>query len=236
MLAEETAHLGSDEAYLSWTRKKRVAEQDARHADELVASLEVEVEAARRAEERSAFTARFAAAAAQNEKVVELYRTVLPRAWEMIADVLRQAALAQIETDAVLRAMPADFEPDQWIGDPDRTVRCRPAISEATISEEVVDLWVDRETGGVFADQETPPRSRTAHKRPFRRIAYQPFRPASDAAPFFRDLIFPRLGNTGGHLFDGRELRSARDVLAELAKPMVLEEITLRPLTKIEPI
>lgn len=148
-----------------------------------------------------------------------LYRTVLPRAWEMIADVMRQAALAQIETEAVQNAMPADFEPNGWIGDPDRAVRCRPSVQPQTISEETVELWVDSETGNRFANQAAPPKTRTAIKRRFRQTVFQPMRPAGDAAPFFRGLVFPRIGNAGGHLFDGSKLQSPRDVLVALANP-----------------
>lgn len=105
----------------------------------------------------AAFEARYNAAADRNDQVMELFRTQLPEAWRIIAHVLEQAALAEIETESVRRAMPENFHPTRWLGDPDRSVRCRPPSPEKILDEKTVELWGDQATGAIFADQTSAP-------------------------------------------------------------------------------
>ena len=99
--------------------------------------------------------------------------------------------MAELETESVRRAMPENFHPTRWLGDPDRSVRCRPPSLERILNEKTVELWVDQATGAIFADQTSAPKDRRAIKRKFKEVSYTPFRPSGDAAPFYRELTWP---------------------------------------------
>jgi hypothetical protein len=236
LAGQEAVSLESDEAYGAWSRRKRLAEKEVTRLLALVSTIEADIAAERAYAVRAAYTARYNAAAARNREVVELYRTELPKAWAVIADVLEKAALAQIETEAVIKEMPADYTPRTWIGDPDRSVRCRPPVEEEIVSERIVELWVDLKTGNTFADQSAPP-TVSSIKKQFKEVTYRPFRPSGDVPPFYRDLKFPRLDATGStSLFDGGRLRGPYDVIEALRKSRQRSRSDVPCITKIEPI
>lgn len=236
LAGQEAVSLESDEAYGAWSRKKRLAEKEVGRLVALVANVEADIEAERANATRAAYEGRYNAAAARNREVVDLYRTELPKAWAIIANLLEKAALAQMETEAVIKEMPADYTPRTWIGDPDRSVRCRPPVEEEIVRERIIELWVDPKTGNTFADQSAPP-SVTSIKKQFREVTYRPFRPAGDVAPFYRDLKFPRLDATGStSLFDGGRLRGPYDVIEALRKSRQRSKSDVPYFTKIEPL
>lgn len=234
---DEQESLATDASYIAWTRRRRLAESEYQRLSNLIISLDAQIVADQEAKAMAAFEARYNAAADRNDAVAELFRKALPEAWDIIAHVLEQAALAEIESENVRRAMPPNFHPKRWLGDPDRSVRCRPPMKEKIISETTVDRWVDKKTGNIFANQTSPPTDSRAFKRKFREVSYTPFRPSGDVAPFYRELTFPRIGNAGGPVFDGSKINTAREVLAELAKSRaVVNEPPMAPLKRIEPL
>lgn len=226
----------SDEAYGGWLRAKRLEEKEYARLLALASKTEADIAAERANAARAAYAAWYNTAAALNREVDKLYQTELTKAWGIVSNVLERAALAQIETEAVLKAMPADFIPRTWIGDPDQSVRCRAAVAEEIVSERIVDLWVDPATGATFANQDAPPSVASIKKR-FREVTYRPFRPAGDVPPFYRDLKFPRLDAVGSSiLFDGARLSGPHEVLEALRKGRQRAKVDAPILTKIEPL
>ncbi|MDP2359017.1 MAG: hypothetical protein Q8M31_23570 [Beijerinckiaceae bacterium] len=226
----------SDEAYGAWFRQKRLYEKEVARLNALVSKFEADIATEEANAMRAAYAVRYNAAAARNREIVERYRAELPKAWAIIANLLEAAALAQIETEAVIKAMPADYTPRTWIGDPDRTVRCRPPIDDEIVSEQIVELWADPKTGNTFANRSAPP-SVTSVKRQFKEVTYRPFQPAGDVPPFYRDLKVPRLDAIGSRvLFDGAKLRGPYDVLEALRQSRQRSEKAAPYLTRIEPL
>jgi hypothetical protein len=211
--SEEAESLGSDERFTAWLRKKRVAEQDQQRVTALVADLERQIEEAAVAAKLAAFTARWEAAAERNREVARLMQTELPKAWAIIATVLEAAALAAIETEEIVHDRPAGFVVPDLLVDPE-AFRRRPSFDEEVLSVQVVDLLVDKKSGGLYADQSV--RKPNSIARKFREVTYLPAQLSDSIKPFWSDLRFPRLDDGGPSLFDGSELRSPRDVLRAL--------------------
>jgi hypothetical protein len=140
----------------------------------------------------------------------------LPKAWEIISSVLQAAALVEIETDGVLRDRPPDFRPPRAIVNPE-SFRRRPSFEETIIEDRVVDMFVDKKTGALFADQSKQRPGSVV--RQFREVTYLPMELGNAVLPFYRDLKFPRLDDSGGPLFDGSKINSPRDVLLTLSSP-----------------
>jgi hypothetical protein len=169
--SEEAESLGSDERFTAWLRKKRVAEQDQQRLTALVADLERQIAEAATAAKLAAFTARWEAAAEQNREVASLMQTELPRAWDIIKEVLEAAALAEIETDEVLRERPANFTVPDLLVDPEAFRRLS-SFDEEVIEVQEVDLFVCKKTGNLFADQSRQkPHSIT---KKFKQVRYLP--------------------------------------------------------------
>lgn len=214
---EEAGNLGSDEAYHSWHRRKRVAEIEVERLAATVPALETAIVDATAKAVLDEYEARYNAAAARNREVAAMLRDDLPRAWAIVSTFLEAAALAEIETAEVLRLKPAGFVPSRWIGDPEAGRR-RSSLEEEIVREEVAELWIDAETGHLFADQTRRPTKKALTKQ-FKQVTYLPSRRGDNTQPFFRDLHFPRIDQSGPALFDGRNLHSPHDVLRALRAP-----------------
>lgn len=223
---DEASNLGSDEAFHSWSRRKRLAEIEVGRLADVVTSLEADVTSHAAQIEIDRYRARYDAAAECNRKVADMIRTDLAQAWSIVSSVLEAAALAEIETAAVLRSMPAGFQPTQSIGDPE-DARRRPSLEEKVLGEETVSLWVDAETGNLFADQSRRPTKRAIAKM-FRQTTVLPARRGDSPPPFFRELVFPRIDQNGPAMFDGRSLQSPEQVLRALAEPRPTAKATSR--------
>lgn len=229
---EEAENLANDTVFTAWMRQKRVAEQEHQRLAALVSSLERQIEEAAVAAKLAAFTARWEAAAERNREVARLMQTELPRAWDIIKAVLEAAALAQVETDEVLREQPANFTAPDLLVDPE-AFRRRSSFDEEVIEVQEVDLFVCKKTGNLFADQsKQKPHSIT--KR-FKQVRYLPSQFSDSIKPFWNELRFPRLNDGGPALFDGSELRSPYDVLRALRTDRP-ERRQRQPQVRIEPI
>ncbi len=210
---QETENLANDTVFTAWMRQKRVAEQEHQRLAALVSSLERQIEEAAVAAKLAAFTARWEAAAERNREVARLMQTELPKAWAIIATVLEAAALAAIETEEIVHDRPAGFVVPDLLVDPE-AFRRRPSFDEEVLSVQVVDLLVDKKSGGLYADQSV--RKPNSIARKFREVTYLPAQLSDSIEPFWSDLRFPRLDDGGPALFDGSEIRSPRDVLRAL--------------------
>jgi len=233
---EESQSLTSDEIYGSWRRRSRVAEMEVERLRALIDELQNEERVAAERDALDRYSDRYDAAADANRKVAELFRVELPRIWAAIAGILKQAALAEIETAAVRKAMPPGFVPSRSLGDPE-DVRRRPALEEEILADEVVLLWTDKVTGHLFADQDTRPK-RPAAQRHFRQVAILPARRGDAPLPFYKELLFPRVGQSGPVMFDGRSLQTPEQVLCALdaSREAQLTQQPRTPQMRIEPV
>lgn len=226
---EAAAEQESDEAFAAWLRQKRLADREVSRLVEAKAQAERDADAEKAKARLAEYDARYQARAAGNSDVERMLKDDLRAACSTILRVMEAAALAEIETAAVIHAMPRDYEPTVWIGDPDRTVRCRPPEMEEIVSDKVIELWVDPDTGHIFADQDQ--KSHRAVKKAFREVKYHIFRPAGETPKFFRGLRIPRLDAFGDDcFFDGSKLHDAHDVLA------AIREVRNRPGPRPRPV
>lgn len=235
---EAAAVQTSDEAFAAWLRQKRLADGEVARLVGAVAAAEREVEAEKAKARRAEYNGEYKSAALLNKEVEDMLRVAVPRAWGVIEQYIEKAALAEIRTAAVIRAMPADYEPEEWIGDPDRTVRCGPPQNYEVISDRVVRLWVDPVNGDVFSNQDQGPRTRSAVKKAFHETTYRPMRPVNEPLKFYQALRMPRLDAVGDQfLYDGSSVRSPYDALAGVQRARNRPAASERPiLTKLEPV
>lgn len=236
IVEEEHASLSSDEAYSAWSRRKRLAENEEIRLRDLLETIERKIVHDQDEGVLADFDGRYNAAADRNNDVAALFREALPEAWQVISEILRAAALAAIETEAVQKAMPSGYRPKRALIDPDYTIRCRPAVQEEVLSQELAELWTDRKTGALFSDQSKPPVDSNAIKKRFKITSYMAFRPGGDAQPFWKGLIFPRLDTAGPALFDGTKARTPADVLRQLSQRRPSNTTPPVVLRRIEPI
>jgi hypothetical protein len=133
---------------------------------------------------------------------------------QIVSKVIEAAAQLEIDRQAILRAMPAAFEPSTPIHQPDLEIRCRSCRDERIVESEVVNMLTDRE-GRLFVDQSCAAAKRGV-ARPFRHVTYLPLQTSSQTPPFWQQLVFPRLGAVGGPLYDGAKVNSPQEALAVL--------------------
>lgn len=230
--AEENDNLQSDEIFSSWQRRYRVAELEVDRLARLIATLEADRTAKIEQAGRARYIARWNAAAMRNRAVADMMKEQLPKAWEIVKSVIEAAAIAEIESDRVLRDRPVDFEGPCSIGNPE-AFRCRRSFEETILEDRVVDLFVEKQTGRLFADQsKQPPRSVV---RKFRQVTYLPLQLGDAALPFYREMRFPRLDDNGAAIFDGTSMRTSHDVLRALRAPRP-ERVQRQHQVRIEPI
>jgi hypothetical protein len=162
-----------------------------------------------------------------------MYEEDLPQAWQIVSKVIEAAAQLEIEHQAILRAMPAGFEPPVHIHQPELEIRCCPCRDETILKSETVPMLTDRE-GRLFVDQSCAAAKRGV-ARPFRHVQYLAHQTSSQTPPIWQALVFPRVGTVGGPMYDGAEVHSPQEALAALRmeRPVDVER---EPMLRIEPI
>lgn len=214
--SEEEAALVDDIAYASYQRRRKLAARAVERLAKIVRDIEVAIDGELAARELAAFEERYAAVKARNlalvDRLVKFRDEVAPEILKLVADLARD----QEDVDDVNRFVARE----RMLRDADGAVRDRPSEEAEVISEEVIELWCNRQ-GQPFPEQQQPfvvvdehgngtiaanfgKKGIPCQLRKFRRVVKASFKPASDAPPLWRSLVLPRLDRIDAPLCDLR--------------------------------
>lgn len=224
---EESEHLDSDDTYAGFLRRKAMAAREATRLDQLVTSLETELENDQARRELAAFERKYEASKARNlalrDRVVAARETIVPQLLTLLADLAQDA----IDVESINRIAP----PGYALYPADATVRDRPSAPETVLRDEMVALWCD-DRGNVLLSQESVAvgadgagsisadfgrRRIPCSQRKFRRIEKLTWRPASTSIPLWKSMVLPRFDRLDAPLFDGTKVFSAQQALQVLS-------------------
>ncbi|RXG93037.1 hypothetical protein [Bradyrhizobium zhanjiangense] len=200
----DDAAAGKFEESMATAERKAVLQAERRDI------LAAEHENALADEAREEFARRHAAQQEANAKVAAAAQKALRKAWDVLAQTLRELAEARAATDLLNKAAPGGFSQLPYADDLARGALALPRVD---ISTKTVELWCFASTGNRVADQDAVQggsllagfgalKPQPCVKRRFHHVRYHPAEDPRYAAPISTDLRFPRW-DSAGPLFDG---------------------------------
>jgi hypothetical protein len=140
---QENQALASDEAFMSWTRRKKLADLELARLEDELASVADEIQAEEGRQQRDALLKRYNTVKARNEalqvRVSEFRETIAPVLLQLIHDLAQD----EVEVEAINRRVPWG----ERLRPADATVRCCPSEQKSEINpyfrpaDDVPPLW-----------------------------------------------------------------------------------------------
>lgn len=222
---QEAEALASDESWMQWTRRKKLADMDVARLEGEIARLVVAIEDETAAKAHEANMIAYRQAKARYDELKAGVIRLRDEIWPEIRDLLIGLAEFEAERDQINRLPNVP-----GIGSPDKNIRDISSKQQETIEDIVVDVWCYPGTYNQYGDQDAVQLDGTVgthggrkafrlQRRQMRRITSYAFQPAIDAQPLWRSLVMPRLDYPYGdydHQFDGRHVYMPSDALAQL--------------------
>ena len=121
---QENEALIDDETYVSWTRRKKLAEREVVRLETAIAAVADEIEAENGRQERDALQKRYAAVKMRNEEVQARLRKYGTEGVAELLTLLRDLAQDELDVGGINGQVPYD----EQLRSADRAVRCTPSV------------------------------------------------------------------------------------------------------------
>ncbi|MEH2482025.1 hypothetical protein V1282_005382 [Nitrobacteraceae bacterium AZCC 2146] len=241
--AGEEAALENAATYAAWRTERDTATADVERLEKLIAALTAGGEAQRQHDAEEALRRRIDLARKNNAALAERIKIEGSRLSVELKALIRDAAAATLETDAINKLLPDGTPP---LLDPNFIARGRPAVPRKDLEEKVLNLWVRETDGSLIGDQDrvTAVDADTGNfvvdkqfrvdcvRRKFRSTTYHPVEYAEIPEHLFANVRLPLFDRQGVD-FDGARFITEHVAMLE-AEPAKLEKKAARRPTQTE--